>query len=73
MSDVLTGGNVAGSVSITANYQGMDEMATDNCTLQAFGQTFKNDNNTGNNSSNNANLLDLMVQFTQPPNYSLRK
>jgi glucose/arabinose dehydrogenase len=49
--------------------RGQREMATDNCTLQVFGQAFKD----GGNTSNTASMLDLMVQFTQTPNYSLRK
>ena len=45
--------------------RGQREESTDSCTLQVFGQTFKD--------SSNASMLDLMVQFTQTQNYSLRK
>lgn len=45
--------------------RGQLEEASDSCTLQVFGSEFKN--------STNANLLDLMVEFTQTKNYILRK
>jgi large repetitive protein len=45
--------------------RGQHEEVTDSCTLQTFGKVFK--------SSPNGSLLDLMVQFTQTKNYTLRK
>lgn len=45
--------------------RGQREEASDSCTLQVFGREFK--------TSPNANLLDLMVEFTQTKNYILRK
>ncbi|MFC3116121.1 starch-binding protein [Cellvibrio fontiphilus] len=45
--------------------RGQREEASDSCTLQVFGRDFKN--------ASNANLLDLMVEFTQTKNYILRK
>lgn len=45
--------------------RGQLEEASDSCTLQVFGREFK--------TAANANLLDLMVEFTQTKNYILRK
>lgn len=45
--------------------RGQHEDVSDSCTLQTFGKVFK--------SSPNGSLLDLMVQFTQTKNYTLRK
>lgn len=45
--------------------RGQREGLSDSCTLQVFGANFK--------SAPNATLLDLMVQFTQTKNYTLRK
>ncbi len=45
--------------------RGQLEEASDSCTLQVFGREFK--------TATNANLLDLMVEFTQTKNYILRK
>ena len=45
--------------------RGLHEDSNDNCTLQAYGDNFK--------SSSSANLLDLMVEFTQTKNFTLRK
>lgn len=45
--------------------RGQLEEASDSCTLQVFGREFK--------TSTNANLLDLMVEYTQTKNFILRK
>jgi large repetitive protein len=45
--------------------RGQREEVADSCTVQVFGAAFK--------SSPNATMLDLMVQFTQTANYTLRK
>ncbi|MER2492445.1 starch-binding protein [Catenovulum sediminis] len=45
--------------------RGVHEASEDACTLQVFGDSFKNGSNTS--------LLDLMIQFTQTNNFTLRK
>ncbi|WP_228710725.1 starch-binding protein [Saccharobesus litoralis] len=45
--------------------RGQKEGSEDSCTVQVFGDVFKQDPN--------ATMLDLMVQFTQTQNYTLRK
>lgn len=45
--------------------RGQRETNEDTCTVQVLGQLFKDDPN--------ATLLDLMIQFTQTKNYTLRK
>ncbi|WP_170252738.1 starch-binding protein [Colwellia echini] len=45
--------------------RGQRETNDDNCTVQVFGQIFKGGTNTS--------MLDLMIQFTQTKNYTLRK
>ncbi|WP_198673762.1 starch-binding protein [Algibacillus agarilyticus] len=45
--------------------RGQHEESEDSCTVQVFGQAFKDDPN--------ASMLDLMIQFTQTKNYTLRK
>ncbi len=45
--------------------RGQREEAEDSCTLQVFGETFK--------ESSNASMMDLMIEFTQTQNYILRK
>jgi hypothetical protein len=45
--------------------RGQRESTEDNCTVQAFGKTFKN--------SATASIKDLMVEFTQTTNFTLRK
>ncbi|MCU4676055.1 starch-binding protein [Catenovulum sp. 2E275] len=45
--------------------RGSHEESVDACTLQVFGDSFKNGSHTS--------LLDLMIQYTQTSNYILRK
>ncbi|WP_158657900.1 starch-binding protein [Agarilytica rhodophyticola] len=45
--------------------RGRREAPEDSCTLQSFGQSFKQDNQ--------ANVLDLMIQYSQTKNFTLRK
>ncbi|MBU2870086.1 starch-binding protein [Colwellia sp. E2M01] len=45
--------------------RGQRESNEDSCTVQVFGQLFKDGANTS--------MLDLMIQFTQTKNYTLRK
>jgi len=45
--------------------RGQREASEDSCTIQVFGKQFKD--------SDEASLLDLMIQFTQTKNYILRK
>lgn len=64
---------IAGSSNAKACYarqwyrytRGQREEPVDACTLEVFGKTFK--------ESNNVSMLDLMIQFTQTKNYTLRK
>jgi hypothetical protein len=45
--------------------RGQHEEVADSCTVKVFGEAFK--------ASPNATMLDLMIQFTQTKNYTLRK